>query len=132
KVALERTPGERFHGCGVVFQAAEPSVVVAGAAINETLHKKTRLSFLPLASWWPAANYFRPQTSWQCPLKIPTARDLILTSLLMIRLSSPSVIKMWLLQSSDSTRELCPSLNVLLASPSLLVATTTTKNGTRS
>lgn len=77
------------------------------------LHILIRLSLPPLASCWPDVDHFSPQTSWWWPLYVSMIGDLILTSLLMIKLSMLPVVSMWLFQSSDPTLPPCPSCNVL-------------------
>lgn len=74
---------------------------------------KTRLSFPPLASCWPVADHLRPHISWVWALYVVMIWDRTLTSLLMIKLSIPPVVRMWLFQSSEPTLDMCPSVNVI-------------------
>lgn len=79
-------------------------------------HMWRRLSLPPLANCWPEADHFSPQTSWWWPLYVSTIWSLTLTSLLMIRPSIPPVVRMWLFQSNEPTRDPWPPLNVLSCS----------------
>lgn len=75
-------------------------------------HMKRRLSFPPLANCWPEADHFSPQTPWWCPLYVSIMCSLTLTSLLMIFASIPPVVRMWLFQAREFTRNWWPPLNV--------------------
>lgn len=76
-------------------------------------HMFTRLSLPPLAKCMPEELHFRPHTSCLCPLYVLTMWDRILTSLLMIIVSIPPLVRMWSLQSSELTLRWCPPWNIL-------------------